>query len=176
MSTIEKLALQGGVDMDNSILMFQNHLLHVRNQHIREMVSDYIHVSGRLENVATVSGIDFINDSKADNLNAVWYSLESMTKPVIWIVNDVEINEKFEKIIPLLRKKVKAVILLNGQNSLSSHFSGYVERVYKAHHIEHAVELAHTVGMRGDAVLFSFVGSKNHNQTGKSFSNAVKNL
>jgi UDP-N-acetylmuramoylalanine--D-glutamate ligase len=179
MNTIEKLALQGTADMDNSVLLFQNHLVHVRNQNIKDIVSDYIHVAGRMEHVATIGGIDFINDVKANNINALWYSLESMTKPVIWIVNNMEATAEFEKIVPLLRRKVKAVILLAGQNSISSVFFNYVERVYRAYDIEHAVELSYTVGLPGDAVLFSPSGdsfNEDYEQKGALFSAAVKKL
>jgi UDP-N-acetylmuramoylalanine--D-glutamate ligase len=176
MSTVEKLALQGSINADDSILLFQNQLINLRHQHIREIMSD---VPCRMEHVATVCGIDFINDAKADNLNAAWYSLESMTKPVIWIVNNMEADRRLEKIVPLLRKKVKAVILLGGQNSLSSVFSDHVERVYKAQHIEHAVELAYTVGTQGDAVLFSPAGGgydEDYRKKGELFATAVKKL
>jgi len=242
MNTVEKLALQNGVDMDNSILLFQNRLVNLRHQHIREIMSDYLHVSGRMEHVVTVGGIDFINDTKADSLNATWYSLENMTKPVIWITdlryetcdmrfetNDIEFNvahrtshiasPSFEKIIPLLKKKVKAVILLDddrlratdyglpiqhrdadplfprrgkstefhrASNSLvsnvanrKSQIANHVERVYTAHHIEHAVELAYTVGIPGDVVLFSPAGgehNENYKHNGDLFSAAVKKL
>jgi UDP-N-acetylmuramoylalanine--D-glutamate ligase len=179
MSTIDQLALQGSVDTNYSAIMFQHQLLQVRNQQIRDIMSDYWHVACRMEHVATVCGIDFINDAKADNLNAAWYSLESMIKPVIWIVNSVKTGEGFEKIAPLLRKKVKAVILLEHTNNLPSIFSNYIERVYKAGNIEHAVELAYTVGIQGDAVLFSpAVGGhdEEYKQTGGLFSAAVKRL
>ena len=236
MNTVEKLELQNGVNMENRALLFQKRLVNLRHQHIRDIMSDYIHVSGRMEYVATVCGVDFINDTKADNLNAVWYSLESMTKPVIWIIAPPSPPEGggvaphihlfggdwagFEKIVPLLKKKVKAVILLGddklratsyelliqhkpplvppkgekaeytelhrASNSLVSNslvsnglVSNYVERVYKAHHIEHAVELAYTVGIPGDAVLFSPAGgehNENYKHNGDLFSAAVKKL
>jgi UDP-N-acetylmuramoylalanine--D-glutamate ligase len=179
MSTIEKLALQGSFNMDNSMLLFRDQLVHIRKQHIRDIVSDYLHAPCRMEHVATICGIDFINDAKADNLNAAWYSLERMEKPTVWIVNNMEVKEGFEKIIPLLQKKVKAVILLGGQNILSSVFSNYVERVYKAQHIEHAVELAYTIAIPGDAVLFSPAGGgydEDYKQKGELFSITVKKL
>ena len=179
MSTIDQLALQGSVDMNHSALLFQNQLLQVRNQHIRDIMSDYFHVACRMELVATVYGIDFINDAKADNLNAAWYSLESVTKPIIWIVNSMKTGEGFEKIARLLRKKVKAVILLDHTDNLPSIFSNYIERVYKARNIEHAVELAYTVGVQGDAVLFSPAAAEydeDYKQKGELFSTAVKKL
>jgi UDP-N-acetylmuramoylalanine--D-glutamate ligase len=179
MSTIDQLALQGSVDMDYSAMLFNERLLRVRNQHIRDIMSDYLYVACRMELVATVCGIDFINDAKANNLNAAWYSLENMTKPVIWIVNNIGYKEGFEKIIPLLKDKIKVIILLGNQNGSSSVFSDYVERVYKAGNIEHAVELAYTVGIQGDAVLFSPAADgydEDYKQTGGLFSAAVKRL
>ena len=179
MNTIERLALQGNVNTYNSTLLFQNKLLYVRNQHIRDIMSDYVRVSCRMEHIATVCGIDFINDTKADSLNAVWYSLESMTKPIIWIVNNMEVKSGFEKIIPLLKKKVKSVILLGHQNGASSVFSDYVERVYRAENMEHAVELSYTVGIQGDAVLFAPASdgqNKDNEQKGELFSAVVKRL
>jgi UDP-N-acetylmuramoylalanine--D-glutamate ligase len=181
MSTIEQLASQGNVHANRNALLFRNQLLQVRNQHIRDIMSDYRHVACRMEYVATVCGIDFINDAKADNLNAAWYSLESMEKPVIWIVNNVDAEEGFDKIVPLLRKKVKAVILLGQTGSLPSVFSNYVERVYKANQIEDAVEWAYAIGIQGDAVLFSPAGGEysaleDYKQQGYMFSSIVKKL
>ena len=179
MSTIEQLALQGSANTSYDTLLFNERLVHVRNQHIRDILSDCLHTSCRMEYVATVCGIDFINDAKAVNLNAAWYSLESMTKPVIWIVNSMDADAGFEKIAPLLRKKVKAVILLGHADNLSSVFSNYVERVYKAGNIEHAVQLAYTVGIQGDTVLFTPAtggDNENYKQRGDSFAVAVKRL
>jgi UDP-N-acetylmuramoylalanine--D-glutamate ligase len=179
MSTIEQLVSQGSVDMNHNAMLFNERLLYARHQHIREIMSDYWHVASRMEHVATVCGIDFINDAKADNLNAAWYSLENMTKPVIWIVNNVKTSEGFDKIARLLRKKVKAVILLGHTDNVPSIFSNYIESVYKASSIEHAVELAYTVGFQGDAVLFSPAAgeyNEDHEQTGRLFSAAVKRL
>ena len=179
MNTIEKLALQGSFDTNHSAILFNNRLLDVRNQHIRDIMSDNLHASCRMEHVATVCGIDFINDARAGNLNAAWYSLESMIKPVVWVVNNVDAENGFEKIVPLLRKKVKAIILLGHTNNLPSVFSNYVERIYKAENIEHAVELAYTVGTHGDAVLFSPAAGGYHEdykQKGETFSSAVKRL
>lgn len=179
MTTIEQLSLQGNVNTYNNALLFQNQLLRVRNQHIRDIMSDYVHVPCRMEYVATICGIEFINDAKAGNINAAWYSLESMTKPVIWIVNHGEVGEEFQKIVPLLRQKIKAVILLGYTNNLPSVFSNYVERVYRADHIEHAVELSYVVGKQGDAVLFCPAVNgydEDYKQKGKIFSDAVKRL
>jgi len=179
MSIIEQLALQGSVDMSLSAQLFNERLVHVRNQHIRDIMSDCFRSSCRMEYVATVCGIDFINDAKADNLNAAWYSLESMTKPVIWITNSMEAEAGFEKIAPLLRKKVKAVILLGHADNLPSVFSNYVERVYKAGNIEHAVELAYTVGIQGDVTLFTPANdgyNEDYKQRGDQFAFAVKRL
>jgi len=181
MSTIEQLALQGGTDVNYNAQLFNERLIRVRNQHIRDIMSDHFQSACRMEYVATVCGIDFINDVKADNLNAAWYSLESMTKPIIWIVNNMEADAEFEKIVPLLRKKVKAVILLGHDNNLPSFFSNYVERVYKAAQIKDAVEWAYTIGTRGDAVLFSpadgeYCFNESYEQQGEMFSETVKKL
>ena len=179
MSTIEKLALQGNVNMDERVLLFREQLLQVRNQNIRDIVSDFSPAPCRLELVATICGIDFINDTKAGNINALWYSLESMTKPTILIVNNMEVKDGFSKIIPLLQTKVKAVILLDAQSNMSSFFTNYVERVYKAQNIEHAVEMAYTISLPGDAVLFSPACSgydDDYIQKGELFSTTVKKL
>ena len=181
MSTIEQLALQGSVDTNHSAQIFRSKLLQVRNQQIRDIMSDYMNVACRMEYVATVCGVDFINDAKADNINAAWYSLESMEKPVIWIVNNMESEDGFDKIVPLLQKKVKAVILLGHTNTMPSVFSNYVERVYKADQIEDAVEWAYTIGTQGDAVLFSpandrYAVYENYQQQGEMFASVVKRL
>jgi UDP-N-acetylmuramoylalanine--D-glutamate ligase len=179
--TLEKLALQGYRDPFGDVASFRGKLVSLRKQYIREIMSDYIQVEKRLEYIASVCGIDFINDANACSFNASWYSLENMHKPVIWIVNNVASASTFDRLIPLIHSKVKAVIVLSQEILRRSAFSDHVERVYQMEQIEDAVSLAYTIGKSGDAVLFSPANSNklcffNENQKIDRFVQAVKNL
>lgn len=182
--TLEKLALQGNPDFNRQMnASFAEKLIHARKQSIRDIFSDYTNVSNRLEHVATIFGMDFVNDAKASNVNAVWYALESIEKPVIWIVNEMnEESSEFEKLFPLIRSKVKTIILLSNTPTKPSHFLGdYVENLYKVNTIDLAVELAYTIGAAGDAILFSPASEDgccydSYTKGGEIFKNAVKSL
>ncbi|MDR0364487.1 MAG: hypothetical protein LBH92_05670 [Bacteroidales bacterium] len=182
--TLEKLASQGILDFENQFMEnIERKLVHAHRQTIRDIFSDYIHVSDRIEYVATIFGMDFINDAKSLSANAAWYTLESIEKPIIWIINEInETDDDFEKIIPLIRKKVKAIILLGHKSAHTSHFlADHVEGIYRLKNIEQAVEFAYTIGDHGDAIVFSSMTEdclhvKNFHDAALQFKRAVKGL
>src|SRR5690606_8622072 len=92
-------------------------ILESRSESLKESLADFKNVEHRLEHVAKIQGIDFINDSKATNVNSTWYALESMTNPVVWIVGGVDKGNDYSMLKNLVREKVKAIVCLGKDNS-----------------------------------------------------------
>jgi UDP-N-acetylmuramoyl-L-alanine--D-glutamate ligase len=113
-------------------------------------------VEHRLEEVEVRDGVKYINDSKATNVNATYYALESMKRPVIWIVGGVDKGNDYSEIADLVKKKVKAVICMGLDNSkIISFFQGMKENIYDTSSMEEAVRTAKKLAQNGDAVLLS---------------------
>lgn len=182
-STIENLALQGRHNVYNSMASaIAARLAEVRKMRIKESLSDFQNVEHRLEFVATVHGIDFINDSKATNVNSTWYALESMTKPVIWIAGGKDKGNDYTMLADLVRQKVKAIVCLGVDNTkLKTFFTGMVPTIVETTSAEEAVQAAYRLGQKGDVVLLSpacasFDLFENYEDRGNQFKKAVKNL
>ncbi|HQQ02217.1 MAG TPA: UDP-N-acetylmuramoyl-L-alanine--D-glutamate ligase [Bacteroidales bacterium] len=181
--TIENLALQGKHNTYNSMAAaVAAKLLEVRSRKIKESLSDFKNLEHRLEFVASVHGIDFINDSKATNVNSTWYALESMKKPVIWIAGGKDKGNDFTILTDLVKQKVKAIVCLGLDNSkIHSAFGDLVDIIIDTRSAEQAVEMAYHLGQKGDVVLLSpacasFDLFKNYEERGKKFKQAVKRL
>jgi len=181
--TIENLALQGRHNTHNSMAAaVAAKLLDVRSRKIKESLSDFKNIEHRLEFVASVHGIDFINDSKATNVNSTWYALESMKKPVIWIAGGKDKGNDYSILIDLVKQKVKAIVCLGVDNSkIRRTFAGLVDTIVEAYSADQAVEAAYRLGQNGDVVLLSpacasFDLFENYEERGKKFKQAVKRL
>jgi UDP-N-acetylmuramoylalanine--D-glutamate ligase len=181
--TVQELALKGRHNVYNSMAAsIGARILDIRKEIIRQSLADFQGVEHRLEYVATVKGIDFINDSKATNVNSTWWALEQATKPVIWIAGGQEKGNDYSALIPVIRQKVKAIILIGTdnskiQNAISPHFSLIIE----AGTIQEAVNFAYRMGVKGDTVLLSpacasFDRFQNYEDRGDQFKKAVINL
>lgn len=182
-STIENLALQGRHNVYNSMASaIAARLAEVRKMRIKESLADFQNVEHRLEFVASVHGIDFINDSKATNVNSTWYALESMTKPVIWIAGGKDKGNDYTVLGELVRQKVKAIVCLGVDNTkLKTFFKGMVQTIIETSSAEEAVRTAYRLGQKGDVVLLSpacasFDLFENFEDRGNQFKKAVKNL
>jgi UDP-N-acetylmuramoylalanine--D-glutamate ligase len=128
----------------------------IRNEVIKESLMDFQGVEHRLEFVAQVHGIEFINDSKATNVNAVWYALESMIRPVIWIVGGQDKGNDYADLKPLVQSKVKAIVCLGSDNKkLHKEFGSLVATMVDTKSAEEAVKAAYAIGKPGDVVLLS---------------------
>ena len=143
---------------------------------------DFSSLDHRLEFVARVGGIEFINDSKATNINSVWYALEAMTKPVIWIAGGVDKGNDYSILQPIVRQKVKAIVCL-GRDNLALHaaFSKCVDIMMNTESAVEAVKVAQHLGNKGDVVLLapgcsSFDLFKNFEDRGNQFKLAVRQL
>lgn len=180
---IQQLALQGKHNIYNSMASaIAGRIFDLRKDVIRESLIDFKNVEHRLERVIKVHGIEFINDSKATNVNSTWYALESMNKPTIWIVGGVDKGNDYSALAELVSEKVKAIICL-GEDVQRIHdaFEGKVEVLADAKNMGEAVKLAYHYGYKGDAVLLSpacasFDLFDNYEHRGYEFKKAVRKL
>jgi UDP-N-acetylmuramoylalanine--D-glutamate ligase len=131
-------------------------LLGITNDIVRECLSDFEKIEHRLEPVLKVYGVDYINDSKATNINATWYALDSMSKSVVWICGGVDKGNNYEELVPLVSEKVKAIVCLGADNTkLIKAFGGVVEVIESSNTMEIAVKAAYKLAKKGDTVLLS---------------------
>lgn len=180
---IQELALQGKHNLFNSMAAgVTGRILELRNESIRESLTHFEGIEHRLEFVATVNEIKFINDSKATNVNSVWYALECMETPVIWIAGGVDKGNDYRDLLPLVKSKVKHLICLGKDNKkLIETFSELVESVHVAETAADAVRIAYDLGTPNDTVLlspacasFDIFGS--YEERGFKFKQAIKDL
>ena len=181
--TIYDLALQGKHNLYNSMAAgISGSILNLRKEGIRECLSDFQGVEHRLERFLRVHNIEFINDSKATNINSVWYALESMQTPVVWIVGGVDKGNDYSTLMDLVKEKVKAIVCLGKDNQkIISAFNGIVKAIVDTKSMEEAVRSAYFLAEKGDAVLLSpacasFDLFKNYEDRGRQFKEAVRNL
>ena len=156
--------------------------LGIRKEKIREAVSNFHSLEHRMEFVATVKGVDFINDSKATNVNSTWYALESMQKPTVLILGGVDKGNDYELIADLIKEKVKAIICMGTDNSkLVEFFKGKVDQIVEVDSAKKAVNASFKLAEKGDVVLLSpacasFDLFKNYEDRGCQFKESVKEL
>ncbi|MEY2586688.1 MAG: UDP-N-acetylmuramoyl-L-alanine--D-glutamate ligase [Bacteroidota bacterium] len=154
----------------------------IRKDKIRDAVASFESLEHRMEKVATVRGIDFINDSKATNVNSTWFALESMEKPVTLILGGVDKGNDYELIKEMVSEKVKAIICMGVDNSkIHAAFEGIVEKIVDTKSAQEAVQRAYEISKKGDVVLLSpacasFDLFKNYEDRGQQFKKAVKEL
>lgn len=180
---IHELALQGKHNLYNSMAAgIAARVLDIRKEAIRESLSDFRNAEHRLELVTTVHGIEFINDSKATNVNSTWYALESMNRPVVLILGGVDKGNDYSSLIELAREKVKAIICLGTDNrKILKAFKDVVPQIMETKSAEEAVQLSYRLGKKGDIVLLSpacasFDLFENYEDRGRQFKKAVRAL
>ena len=181
--TIQELALQGKHNIYNSMAAgVTGKLVEIRKESIRESLSDFHNIDHRLELVGNVHGIEFINDSKATNVNSTWYALESMNNPVILILGGVDKGNDYSMLTDLVKSKVKAIICLGTDNKkIIKAFSGVVDTILEAKSAKEAVAQSYKIGKKGDTVLLSpacasFDMFENYEDRGTQFKQAVRAL
>jgi UDP-N-acetylmuramoylalanine--D-glutamate ligase len=155
--TIEELALQGRHNAYNSMAAgIASRLAGVRKESIREILSAYEGVEHRLEFVREVTGIRFINDSKATNVNSTMYALESVKTPIVWIAGGVDKGNDYMQIEDLVAGKVKALVCLGVDNQkLIEEFGECVDAIMEVNTMDEAVRTAFAIARAGDTVLLS---------------------
>lgn len=181
--SVHELALRGKHNTYNSMAAgITGNVLKIRKDVIREALMDFQGVEHRLEPVVKVHGIEFINDSKATNVNSTWYALESMNKNVIWIAGGVDKGNDYESLYGLVTSKVKALICLGKDNAkLKKSFEGKIEEIVEVDNMREAVRKAYHLGTDGDTVLLSpacasFDLFENYEERGRQFKKAVREL
>ena len=155
--------------------------LGIRKEKIREAVADFHSLEHRMEHVATVRGVEFINDSKATNVNSTWYALESMSRPTILILGGVDKGNDYTLIEELVREKVKAIVCLGIDNSKIHAAFGHIVPVTDTDNALDCVKQSFRLAEKGDVVLLSPACSsfdlfKNYEDRGRQFKEAVKEL
>jgi UDP-N-acetylmuramoylalanine--D-glutamate ligase len=180
--SIQKLALQGKHNINNSMAAsIISQVIDIRKDVVRESMSDFQNVEHRLEKFMTISHVEYVNDSKATNVNSTWYALESMSQPTAWIVGGVDKGNDYTQLVELVKEKVKFIIAL-GEDVQKIHDSfGDLVEVYNAADMGEAVGIAYRFTDKGDAVLLSpscasFDLFENYEERGNSFKNLVRSL
>lgn len=181
--SIHDLALKGKHNVQNSLAAaLASRLENIRKETIRDSFSDFVNVEHRLEFVAKVHGIEFINDSKATNVNSTWFALESMEKPTVWIVGGVDKGNNYEELKELVKAKVKAIVCLGTDNQkIIDSFSDVVETIVEAKSAVEAVGFGYQLAKKDETVLLSpacasFDLFENYEDRGNQFKTAVKQL
>ena len=181
--SIFDLAIKGKHNVSNSMAAgIAGRILDIRNESIRESLSDFQGVEHRLESFLKVRDIHFINDSKATNVNSTWYALESVQRPAVWIAGGVDKGNDYESLKGLAREKVKAIVCLGVDNhKLHEEFQDIVPEMVDASNMEEAVRKAYYLAKKGEAVLLSpacasFDLFDNYEDRGRQFKKAVRNL
>ena len=157
MNTIDNASLRGTHNAKNAMAAAAiAQLVNIRKETIRESLQTFQGASHRLEHVLQILKVDYINDSKATNVNAAYYALESMNRPTVWIVGGVDKGNDYSALMPLVRQKVKAIICLGLDNEkLIDVFSPAVNLMVEASSMQEAVQAAYHLADKGDAVLLS---------------------
>lgn len=181
--SITDLALQGKHNIYNSMASgIVAKVLDIRNTVIRESMGDFKNIEHRLEHVARISGVDYINDSKATNVNSTWYALESVGTDVILIMGGVDKGNDYDMLKDMVRQKVKAIVCLGKDNKrIHEAFEDDVEIIVNTFSAHEAVQVAYHLAKKGNTVLLSpacasFDLFKNYEDRGNQFKAAVKEL
>ena len=183
MIPIENLSLQGNHNIQNSMAAATvAKILNISDNNIRESLGNFKSIEHRLEHVLTIQKVKYVNDSKATNVNAVYYALDSMKTSTVWIVGGVDKGNNYEELLPLVREKVKAIICIGIDNSkIIQSFSPFVEKIIECSKMSDAVKNAYRMADPKDTVLLSPACSsfdlyKNFEDRGTQFKNAVRKL
>lgn len=183
MINIEEFALKGRHNLLNAMAAITvSDLLKIDNKIIRESLLTFSGLPHRLENFLKIQGVNYINDSKATNVNAAYYALDSMKSPTVWIAGGVDKGNDYTELLPIVREKVKAIICLGIDNAkIIETFKPVVEIIVETESITEAVKVANKIAEKTENVLLSPACSSfdlfdNYEDRGNQFKNAVRNL
>ena len=179
----ESIALEGKHNMKNAMAATSvAKLMQIRKATIRESLSNFQGVEHRLENVLKIQNVQYINDSKATNVNATFFALDSMNMPTVWIIGGVDKGNDYNELMSLVREKVKAIVCLGVDNKkIIDAFGNVVDIMVEVSNMNDAVRMAQRLTEKGDAVLLSpacasFDLFENYEDRGNQFKQAVHNL
>jgi len=154
----------------------------IDKNNIRESLSNFRCLPHRLERVLTIQGVNYINDSKATNINSVFYALETLNSKVVWIAGGVDKGNDYEQLLPLVREKIKAIICLGKNNKrLVEAFLDITDVIVETQSMKEAVKIAHNLSKKKETVLLSpgcasFDLFENFEDRGNQFKKAVRSL
>ena len=181
--SVEDIALEGKHNVKNAMAATTvAQLMKIRKQTIRESLSSFQGVEHRLEQVSKINNVQYINDSKATNINATFYALDSMKNATVWIVGGVDKGNDYDELMPLVREKVKGIICLGVDNhKIQAAYSGVVDTIIETQSMVEAVKIAEKMAEQGDNVLLSpacasFDLFESYEDRGRQFKDAVRNL
>ncbi len=181
--SIHDLALQGKHNISNTMAGgIASRIIEIRKEVIRDSLSDFQNVEHRLELVTSISGVEYINDSKATNVNSTWYALESMQNPTVWIVGGVDKGNDYTMLTELVEQKVKTIICLGKDvEKIHAAFGSVVDSIIDAETMQEAVFHAYQESKKGDSVLLSpacasFDLFENYEDRGRQFKDCVRSL
>ncbi len=179
----EHIALEGKHNLKNAMAAASvAKLMGIRKATIRESLSNFQGVEHRLEKVLKIQNVQYINDSKATNVNATFFALDSMNAPVVWIVGGVDKGNDYSELMPLVREKVKAIVCLGVDNKkIIDAFGNVVDVMIEVQSMDDAVKMSSRLSEKGDVVLLSpacasFDLFENYEDRGRKFKMAVQNL
>ncbi|MFJ1425059.1 UDP-N-acetylmuramoyl-L-alanine--D-glutamate ligase [Capnocytophaga canimorsus] len=180
---VKEMSLKGKHNVKNSMAAsVSSRLLKVRKESIRESLKGFVGEPHRLEFVKTVEGITYINDSKATNVNSVFFALDTMKTPVVWIVGGVDKGNDYSPLLPYVHEKVRAIVCLGRDNSpILKSFGNVIDNIVETQSMEEAVSLSKQFAKNGDTVLLSpacasFDLFKNYEERGNEFKKEVEKL
>ena len=183
MINIEELSLKGRHNLLNAMAAITvADLLKITKESVRESLLTFKGLPHRLENVLTIQGVNYINDSKATNVNAVYYALDSMSSQTVWIVGGVDKGNDYSELLPLVREKVKAIVCLGVDNKkIIETFNPIIDLIVETESMVEAVKVSRKIAEKKDTVLLSpacasFDLFNDYEDRGNQFKNAVRNL
>ena len=183
MIPIENLSLKGKHNVQNSMAAATvAQLLNITNQDLKESLGNFMSINHRMEHVLTIQKVKYINDSKATNVNAVYYALDSMKNSTVWIVGGVDKGNDYNQLLPLVREKVKAIICLGFDNKkIMDTFSSTSDLIIEVTSMSEAVNYAYRIAKPNDTVLLSPACSsfdlfENYEDRGNQFKESVRKL
>lgn len=182
-TSVHDLTIKGRHNQYNSMAAgISGRIANIRKEKLRESFESFDGLEHRLEFVATVRGVEFINDSKGTNVNSVWFALESMTKPVVLILGGQDKGNNYNEIMDLVQEKVKGIVCMGIDNKpIHDAFDGVVPQIVDTDSAKAAVNAAYAMADKGDVVLLSpacasFDLFKNYEDRGRQFKQAVREL
>lgn len=180
---IEELSLQGKHNVYNSMASgLIAKVEELRNQIMKESMGSYVNIAHRLEHIAYIGGVNYINDSKATNVNSVWYALESFSTDIVLLLGGVDKGNDYDMLRDLVKEKVKAIVCIGRDTSrIHDAFEDDVEVIVNSSSMQDAVQIASHLASKGDTVLLSpacasFDWFKNYEERGDKFKEAVMSL
>jgi UDP-N-acetylmuramoylalanine--D-glutamate ligase len=181
--SINELGIKGKHNVYNSMAAsIVGRAMEIKKENIRESLMDFKNLEHRMEKVLKIGGVEFVNDSKATNVNSTWYAMESIQSPMVWIAGGVDKGNDYEILKALVRNRVHTVICLgNDSRNLHEAFANQTDLMINVHNMHEAVRIANHFANKGDTVLLSpacasFDLFENYEDRGHQFKAAVRNL